>query len=229
MAQVWHDLLFAHWELPAEALRPLLPAPLELDLFEGRAYLGVVPFRMSGVRLRGTPSLPWLSAFPELNVRTYVTLDGRPGVWFLSLDAGNPLAVAIARAWFRLPYYRARMSCEGAGGAVRYASVRTHRGEPPAGLACTYAPRGPAFRAREGTLEHFLTERYWLYAPGLLRAEIQHPPWELQEATAAFGANTMARAHGLELPDADPLLHFARRQDMVTWAPRPVLTAAGVP
>src|SRR6266704_6531932 len=103
MAQRWHDLLFAHWPVPAGELQHLIPTPLTIDTFDGQAWLAVVPFRMSGVRLRGTPAVPWLSAFPELNVRTYVKCEGRPGVWFFSLDAGNPLAVAIARAWFHLP------------------------------------------------------------------------------------------------------------------------------
>ena len=112
MAQSWHDLLFAHWRVEEATLRRHIPAELEIDTYEGQAWLGVVPFRMSGVRLRGTPAIPWLSAFPELNVRTYVVADGKPGVWFFSLDAGNRIAVAIARAWFHLPYFRARMSCE---------------------------------------------------------------------------------------------------------------------
>ena len=108
MAQSWHDLLFAHWQVDAIVLGSLLPSQLQIDTFEGSAWLAIVPFRMTGVRLRGTPALPWLSVFPELNVRTYVTCDGQPGVWFFSLDAGNPLAVTIARAWFHLPYFRAR-------------------------------------------------------------------------------------------------------------------------
>src|ERR1700674_1035433 len=97
MTQSWPDLLFAHWPVDAEKLRALIPERLEIDTFDGRAWLAVVPFRMTNVRLRGTPAVPWLSAFPELNMRTYVTYDGEPGVWFFSLDAGNSLAVAIAR------------------------------------------------------------------------------------------------------------------------------------
>src|ERR1700687_6083754 len=109
MAGTWRDLLFAHWPVATTSLRPLVPARLRIDTFDGQAWLAVVPFRMSGVRLRGTPAMPWLSAFPELNVRTYVRCGAKPGVWFFSLDAGNPLAVGIARAWFHLPYYRAWM------------------------------------------------------------------------------------------------------------------------
>ena len=207
-------------------MRAAVPPSLELDLFDGRAWLGIVPFRMSGVRLRWTPPLPGLSAFPELNVRTYVRLGDRPGVYFFSLDAASSIAVAAARVWFRLPYYRARMSCERDGEAVRYAHLRTHSGAPSAELVARYGPTGPVFHAQPGTLEHFLTERYCLYAAPdarrVWRAEIHHPPWPLQPATASFERNTMARAHGFDLPappDGEPLLHFARRQDVVVWNP----------
>lgn len=221
MAQVWHDLLFAHWPVPADRLRARIPESLELDTFEGRAWLGVVPFRMTGVRLRWTPPLPGLSAFPELNVRTYVRHRDRPGVWFFSLDATNAFAVAAARAWFHLPYFRARMSCEREGEVICYGHERTHTGAPPARFAGRYAPTGPVFRAERGTLEHWLAERYCLYAASadgtLRRADIHHAPWALQAATATIETNTMAAAHGLELPPEPPVLHFARRQDVVVW------------
>src|SRR5580693_1769927 len=142
MAQSWHDLLFAHWPVDARKLRALVPESLEIDQFEGQAWLAVVPFRMTGVRLRGTPAMPWLSSFPELNVRTYVTLGGKPGVWFFSLDAGNPLAVAIARSWFHLPYFRAQMFCEERDGWIYYRSERTHRDVPSGLLEARYRPVG---------------------------------------------------------------------------------------
>jgi len=224
MAQNWHDLLFAHWPLPAAILRPHVPARLEIDTFGGQAWLGVVPFRMSGVRLRGTPALPWLSAFPELNVRTYVVADGKPGVWFFSLDAGNRIAVAIARAWFHLPYYRARMSCEERNGWIEYSSGRAHRGAPCGVLSVRYRPVGVTFCPEHGSLEHFLTERYCLYAAGgngqILRGEIHHAPWPLQTAEAQLTSNTMPEAAGIYLPPAKPLLHFAKRQDVVVWQPQ---------
>jgi uncharacterized protein YqjF (DUF2071 family) len=164
MAQSWHDLLFAHWPIDASLLRPHRPAGLTIDTFEGQAWIAVVPFRMSGVRLRETPALPWLSAFPELNVRTYVVADHRPGVWFFSLDAGSSVAVAIAHAWFHLPYFRARMKCEKRDGWIKYASERTHRGAHPAILEGKYRPAGGVFEAQRGAPEHFLTERYCLYS-----------------------------------------------------------------
>jgi uncharacterized protein len=226
MKQIWHDLLFAHWPIPVAAMRAAVPKQLELDLFEGQAWLGIVPFRMSGVRPRWLPPMPWLSAFPELNVRTYVTHEGKPGVYFFSLDARNPLAVAIARTWFHLPYFRARMSCEPEASdpeGIRYSSVRTHAGAPSAELVGSYRPSDKVFHARSGTLEHWLTERYCLYAAlpdgRTWRADIHHPPWPLQPAVADFERNTMARAHGFELPEVPPLLHFARRQDVVVWNP----------
>jgi uncharacterized protein len=223
MAQTWHDLLFAHWPIPAAALRPHIPPQLEIDTFEGQAWLAVVPFRMSGVRLRVTPALHWLSRFPELNVRTYVTMDGKPGVWFFSLDAGNPLAVSIARAWFHLPYFRARMSCEERNGWIHYRSERTYRGAPSGLLEGRYRPTGEVFFAEPGTLEHFLTERYCLYTAGgmgrIIRGEIHHPPWQLQLAEASFTRNTMAEASGFALPTQVPLLHFAKRQNVVVWRP----------
>jgi uncharacterized protein len=223
MAQSWHDLLFAHWPVDAALLRPLIPQQLQIDIFEGTAWLAVVPFRMTGVRLRGTPAMPWLSAFPELNVRTYVTFGEKPGVWFFSLDARNALAVATARAWFHLPYFRARMSCAERAGWIHYQCRRTHRGAPAGSLKGRYRPVGGAFSAQSGTLEHFLTERYCLYTTDargrVIRGEIHHPPWPLQVAEAEFTGNTMAEASRIVLPARKALLHFAKKQEVVVWRP----------
>ena len=224
MAQSWHDLLFAHWPLPETVLRPHIPAGLAIDTFAGQGWLGVVPFRMSGVRLRGTPAVLWLSAFPELNVRTYVVANEKPGVWFFSLDAGNALAVAAARAWFHLPYFRASMSCEERNDWIEYRSERTHRGAAGGVLQGRYRPVDAVFSTPSGSLEHFLTERYCLYtADGsgrIIRGEIHHAPWPLQPAEAELTKNTMAEAAGFSLPAVRPLLHFSKRQDVVVWRPQ---------
>lgn len=228
MAQTWHDLLFAHWPVRVDEVRHAVPAALETETFDGSAWLGVIPFRMTGVRLRGLPALPGLSAFPELNVRTYVTYRGQPGVWFFSLDAGNALAVAVARRWYHLPYFHARMSCRNEGGWVRYASrrvsdagIRADQVRIEAGFIGRYRPTGEVFKAKRGSLEYFLTERYCLYATDsrsrLYRAEIHHQPWPLQPAEAETEVNTMAQASGLRLPDTPPLAHFARRLEVVVW------------
>jgi uncharacterized protein len=223
MRMTWHDLLFAHWALAPEALRPLVPPPLSLDTFEGRAWLAVAPFHMSDVAPRGIPALPGVAAFPELNVRTYVTYAGAPGVLFFSLDAGSRLAVESARLLYHLPYYHAALSVAPEGAGVRYASRRRDRRGRPAEFRARYAPDGPVFRPAPGSLEHFLVERYCLYAPAprgrLYRADIHHAPWPLQRASAAIETNTMAEAAGVALPAAAPLLHFARRLDVVAWAP----------
>jgi uncharacterized protein YqjF (DUF2071 family) len=222
MTQTWHDLLFAHWRVKPGALRDKVPRAFQLDLFEGEAWIGIVPFRMTNVAPRGVPPLPWISAFPELNVRTYVHVGGRPGIFFFSLDAGRWLAVAAARALFNLPYYRAEMRVVPQGGRVHYESVR-HGADGSAHFRGSYGPEGSPFAADRGSLEYFLTERYCLYHVSRrgrpYRLEIHHPPWSLQAASASVARNTMAEVHGITLADRHPLLHFARRQDMVAWAP----------
>lgn len=227
MAQTWHDLLFAHWEVPVQKMRELVPRGFEIDTFAGKAWIGVVPFRMSGVRLRGTPAVPGLSAFPELNVRTYVTAGGKPGVWFFSLDAANRIAVEVARAWFHLPYFSARMRSEDDGDEIRYVSRRADRRGSGESLQMKYGAGGKYVNAKPGTPEHFLTERYCLYAErgdgALLRGEIHHGPWRLQTARAEFAENTMTKALGLELR-GEPVLHFSKLQEVVVWPPRVVRT-----
>jgi uncharacterized protein YqjF (DUF2071 family) len=222
MTQTWHDLLFAHWPVDPAALRPIVPAILPLDLFGDRAWVGVVPFRMTNVSLRGVPALPWISEFPELNVRTYVRVADRPGVYFFSLDAANRLAVMTARRLLNLPYYLATMTVVSDGQGIAYVSRRDdERNE--AEFKGTYAPTGEPAEPRAGTLEYFLTERYCLYnvdrSGKPYRLDIHHPPWPLQPARAELVRNTMARASKIVLPDSAPLLHFSKRQDMVGWAP----------
>jgi uncharacterized protein len=222
-AQTWRDLLFAHWSLDPDVLRPAVPAQLPIDTFAGRAWIAVTPFEVTGLRPHGTPPVPRLSRFAETNVRTYTTVDGKPGIWFFSLDAASRLAVAAARLAYRLPYFHARMSIERAAGEIAYATRRT-AGEAALGLR--YRPTEPAVAPRPGTLEHFLTERYCLYTVDerrrIRRAEIHHPPWQLQQATADIGLNTMAAPLGLDLHADEPMLHFAARQDVLIWAPKRV-------
>lgn len=253
MSMEWHQLLFAHWPVRPAALAPLLPPGLELQTWEGWAWLGVVPFMMRGVRARLTPALPWVGAFPELNVRTYVTAGGRPGVWFFSLDAGNPLAVRGARYGFHLPYFDAAMRCDVSQTAegrrhslaphsigapvdpphanahpdvVHYHSRRTHQGARPAAFAGGYRPTGPAYRSAPGSLEHWLTERYCLYAANrrgrLWRGEIQHIPWPLQPAEAEIRYNTMGEQIGLGLADPPALLHYVDAIVVAGWWEVPV-------
>jgi uncharacterized protein len=220
MAQTWNDLLFAHWRVPAEKIARLVPQGLEVDQHDGSAWLGITPFVLTGLRLRGTVPLPRLSTFPELNVRTYVTTGGKPGIWFFSLDAASRLAVEGARRTYKLPYHVARMRAERRGEAIEYSSIRLDEGDR--NFEARYRPVGDPFNGEPDSLEWFLTERYCLYAVDrgrLHRAEIQHPPWPLQEAEAEIQANTMA-PNGIDL-QTRPLLHFSKRQDVLIWPLRP--------
>jgi len=224
MTMSWHDLLFLHWPIRPHLLRPLIPAALELDTFDGWAWIGVVPFRMSGVRPRYAPALRCTSAFPEINVRTYVKAHERSGVWFFSLDATSRLAVRVARAWYGLPYYDARIRVDGVGESVRYRSTRVDRSASaaPAEFAASYCPTGPAYRSEGGTLEHWLTERYCLFAADrrgrVGYGDVHHVPWPLQPAEADIESNTMTRWLGITLPATNPVIHFARRLDVVAWS-----------
>jgi uncharacterized protein YqjF (DUF2071 family) len=225
MGQSWIDLLFAHWRADAEALERIVPPQLRpVDRFDGSAWVGVTPFTVHGVRLRRTLPPPVVSRFPELNVRTYVTVDGKPGIYFLSLDAASRSAVAAARRSYRLPYFKARMTVDREPGGIRFRSRRVDSHGPEAAVDCRYRPAGEILNAAPGTLEHFLTERYCLYTLDdkgrIQRGEIQHPPWPLQPAAAEFSANSMAAPYGIELM-GDPLLHFSGRQDVVLWSIAP--------
>lgn len=189
MAQTWRDLLFAHWPLPPDLVREVLPPALPLDTLAGSAWIGVTPFEVAGLRPHGGLPLPVASRFPELNVRTYTTLDGKPGIYFLSLDAASRLAVIAARRAYRLPDFHARMTIERRPPAIRYRSDRTSGDGRAAHFEAAYRPVGDVFHADPGTLDYFATERYCLYTVNETgrppRGEIQHPPWPLQAALAA--------------------------------------------
>lgn len=216
--QSWLDLLFIHWPISADVLRPLVPDGLTIQEFDGTSWIGVVPFRMQGVMRRPLPDVPGISAFPELNVRLYVEADGKPGVWFLSLDATNALAVWAARRFFHLPYHRARMSLVPSGEDIEF---RSDRLKGSARFSASYRPLGAPYESTPGTLEHWLTERYCLYARSpsgqLLRNEVHHLPWPLQSAEAEIKVNTMLAPCGISLPETTPILHFARQIDVIVW------------
>ncbi len=227
MTQIWHELLFAHWPIAADVLRPLVPAILPLDIFDGQAWLGVVPFHVSYARPRGVPSIPGVSRFTEMNVRTYVTVQGIPGVYFFSLDASNPIDVTTARKVFHLPYFNAVMRSLRVDDSIHYRSRRTHRGAPSAQFEALYRPIARVAPALRGTLEYWLTERYCLYTVMkhdlVYRCDIHHQPWPLQAAELETARNTMAQAQGIHLPDTPSLLHYAQRQEVLVWWLRRVL------
>jgi uncharacterized protein YqjF (DUF2071 family) len=223
LGQSWLDLLFAHWPVPRAQLEPHVPAPLELETFQGQSWITISPFVVEALRLAATPPIPAVSRFPELNVRTYVTCQGKPGIWFLSLDAGSRAAVYGARRFFRLPYFNARMEVARAtDGSIQYESWRGDGRGRPARFSAVYSPSGKPSAAALGSIDHFLTERYCLYSRSstgsLYRADIHHRPWQLQPAEAEITTNTMPPPE-LQLEAERPLLHFATRQDVVVWKP----------
>jgi uncharacterized protein YqjF (DUF2071 family) len=219
----WDDLLFAHYTVDPSVLRPHIPAGLELETWDGKAWLGVVPFRMAGVRPRFIPRIPGLSEFAELNLRTYVRRGGIPGVWFFSLDAASPFAVRAARRFFHLPYFDADMKIERDGAAYAYSSRRTHWGEPEGAFEARYAPAGPAYKSLPGTLDDWLTARYCLYAAdsegNIFRGDIHHKPWRLQAATAEIKVNTLGHRLGLDFSAQKPHLLFSEHTEVVAWLP----------
>jgi len=221
MRMTWSELLFAHWAIKPEAVSSLLPKGVTPDTRDGKAWVGVVPFLMSNIAPRYCPPVPGLSRFLELNVRTYVTIGGKPGVWFFSLDAANRVAVRAARASFNLPYMDAKMSLLDNGqGTITYRSRRTHRGEPSAEFDADYSVSGEFEEAVPGSLEHWLTARYCLYSSDrkgrLFRGEIDHRPWSLAPADYTERTNTMGNPFGFDLT-APPHLLIAKPVDVRAW------------
>lgn len=225
----WHELLFLHWRVPAPALQAQLPRGVELETFDGSAWLGVVPFRMVDTRFRWLPRLPTAHTFPELNLRSYVRVGDRSGVWFWSLDAASRLVVEGARLGFGLPYLRARMQCERIGDEVRYRSERTDRRGPLATFVGRWRPAGPFEPAVVGSLEHWLCERYCLFAQRrgrLVIGEIAHPPWRLAKAEVHLDVCDMVRLVGVTLDEAPVSALAAAPLEVVAWSPRVVGVAA---
>jgi uncharacterized protein YqjF (DUF2071 family) len=225
MGQTWRELLFAHWEQAPEVVRRVVPPQLPLDVRDGNAWVGVTPFRVTGLRAHGLPPIPGTSSFREINVRTYVVVDGRPGIYFFSLDASSRAAVLAARRGYRLPYFHADMAMTRDGEDIHYRSVRSSGDGPEAAFEGSYGPTGERLPVVDGSLERWLAERYCLYtidsAGRVLRGDIHHRPWPLQPARATLEMNTMGRQVGLDL-SADPLLHYSARQDTILWRLRPV-------
>ncbi len=219
MHQNWHHLLFLHWEVPPGDLQRLIPPQLTVDSFEGNAYVGLVPFTLTGVRAVLTPPLPWISHFHEVNVRTYVHRDGQdPGVWFFSLDASSAIAVAAARAAYNLPYFHSQIEFQASKDPVPKIDFISHRvdakGTTPANARIRYAPmEGIITRAALGTIEHFLIERYILYTTDdehhLHRARVHHQPYPVQRAEVVELEETLIWAAGIRRSDAHPLRHYA--------------------
>jgi uncharacterized protein len=218
MHQTWGKLLFMHWRVDVSSLRLLVPAQLEIDTFDGSAWIGVIPFTMWDTRMLFLPPVPGLSAMHELNVRTYVHLNGEPGVWFFSLDCNSAAAVLGARTVYHLPYYNALISLSRSGDQIDYALERTD--QPKAKFDATWRVGNKLPPSEVGSIEFFLTERYCLYSESdgnLYQARIHHPQWPLERAEVDSFASTMIEAQGIETPAGEPLLHYAEELKVDIW------------
>jgi uncharacterized protein len=220
MYQSWGSLLFLHWRLPVDLVRRYVPAPLEVDTFDGSAWIGVVPFTMWGIRPLFLPALPGLSSAHELNVRTYVHYRGVPGVWFLSLDVTKRLAVWGARTFFYLPYFHAKIRLDADHQSVDFVHQRRQRGAPEARFEARWTAGELLPEATPDSLDYFLTERYCLYSvyrDRLYRARINHQPWPLRRASLEHLRPTMLSSHSLPEPADDPVVHHGDPVRVGIW------------
>jgi uncharacterized protein YqjF (DUF2071 family) len=220
MHQTWENLLFLHWPVSENAIRPLIPADLEIDTFHGQAWIGITPFEVSNLRLLSLPAMPGLESFLELNVRTYVRHRNVPGIWFLSLDASKFIPSVAARLFFSLPHSEAIMSFEKGDSAFRFCSTRLGAGSAQFDVAWQtglelYSPDAES-------LGFFLVERYCCFATRQTRIEttrVYHAPWKLEEAVLQYYDSTMLSALGLSEPLGPPLAYFSRHLDVEIWTP----------
>jgi uncharacterized protein YqjF (DUF2071 family) len=220
MHQTWGKLLFMHWRIDEKLIRPLIPNDLEIDTFDGSAWIAVTPFTMWDIRAfpRFIPPVPGFSSMHELNVRSYVHFDRVPGVWFFSLDCNSAAAVLGARTFFHLPYYNADIDLEQEGHTIDYSLSRTE--DRPAEFNASWKIGESLRYAHPGSLEFFLTERYCLYSENdneIYRSRIYHEPWPLQKASLVSFESTMIESHGLPTPKGEPLLHYAEEISVDIW------------
>lgn len=218
--QTWAKLLFMHWKLPVETLRAHVPARLEIDTFDGDAWIAVAPFTIRGMRASFLPAIPGFSEMHELNVRTYVHYKGTPGVYFFSLDASSALAVFGARTFFLVPYFNAEMSLKEDGKKIVYHSRRTHANAPAAEFDATWKIGDALGESEPGSLEFFLTERYCFYTvsgEGVYRCRIHHAPWQLREAAVSSFESSMIESHLMPTPKGKPLLHYSEELAVEVW------------
>lgn len=218
-AQTWHDTLFAHYPVEQELVRRLLPPPLTLETYEGQGWISVVAFGVKHFRPRGLPPVPGISAFPEVNLRTYCSFGGKPGIYIFTLDVKSPLTVIGARLLFYLAYYRARMSLRREGSRIAFSSERLRRDFPGTFIA-DYTPIGDVSPPQPGTLAYWLAQRFCVYSldrrQRVYRSEVDHAPWPLQAVEAVIRENTLGTSLGLPLPDA-ALMQYAVRVDVKLW------------
>lgn len=221
MNQKWRDVLFSHWPVSPEALKPYIPAPLKLDTFDSFGWIGIVLFAMDGIYPRGFPFLSLVPKFAEVNVRTYVHYNGKPGVLFMSLDVGDWASLNIAKRWYHLPYSQANVSYQQKHHVFHFEGRRKEQNNIPVLLRGSFTPHSEIFFPKEGRIDHWVTERYCLYSTdkrgNLFRGEIHHPPWPLQKADVDIIENTLFTPFQLDMEGEKPLSHYSKGVDTVFW------------
>jgi len=218
----WRDLLFASWRVPVEMLRPHVPPAHAIDTFDGSAWVTMVPMRVTGMHWRGVPPIQGIDTLRELNLRTYTTRNGKPGVYFLSIECPSVFNDWMAQHCFGVPYYEAQIATYSDGSSFRFAAERTQKDKPPAAFFANFSPTGETFSPQPGTLEQFLVERYCLYFVkdrSIYRGDIHHDDWKLQLAETQIDVNTVPGAAGLDLPAKPDHTVFCIRTDTLIWPP----------
>ncbi|MFC4619557.1 YqjF family protein [Camelliibacillus cellulosilyticus] len=226
MRQTWRNLLFLHWPIPFEKLRPHIPSSLQIDTFNGTAWIGIILFVLEGIYPRGISFISLTPKFPEINVRTYVKRDGKPGIYFMSIDVENWASLKIAKRWYRLPYHSAQISFRKEGRIFHCHSIRKGIGNNSISFEGKYAPVSEVYLSKKGTLDHWLTERYCLFSSknkvGIYCGEIHHQPWPLQKAEIEVVKNTLFTPFHFDLSEVRPIAYFSTGVDSLMWNIRKV-------
>ncbi|MGV3467279.1 MAG: YqjF family protein [Heyndrickxia sp.] len=221
MRQAWRNVLFLHWPVPVEKLRPHIPSSLQIDTFKGSAWLGIILFVLEGIFPLGISSLSLTPSFPETNVRTYVKYNGKPGIYFMSIDVENWASLKIAKRWYRLPYHSAQIFYQKEGQNFNFHSIRKDNESPSIYLKGQYSPISEVYYAKEGTLDHWLTERYCLYSSNNVASiycgDIHHQPWPLQKAEIDLVRNTLFTPFNFDFSKVKPIAHFSTGLDSLMW------------
>lgn len=219
--QKWEDVLFLHWPVSPKELRPHIPPCLHLDLYDDAAWLGIVFFQVKGMRPRALPSVPCISSYLQLNVRTYTTYMGKPGIYFISLDVNSRLASILARAVYSLPFRAANMKIDKQGNEINMVSVMDHSYRKE-GFSCGFTPVSPAFYAKVDSFDYWLLERYCLWSlkrGNLFRTDIHHTKWSLQKAEVIIRSNSMASFLPRKSFLDDPIVHYSALKHALFWLP----------
>lgn len=221
MRQKWRNVLFLHWPIPVEKLRPHIPSSLQIDTFNGSAWLGIILFVLEGIFPFEIPSISLTPKFPEINVRTYVKYDGKPGIYFLSIDVMNWASLKIAKNWYHLPYHSSQIFFQKEEQKFHCHSIRKGNENTPISFKGKYAPVSEVYFPKEGTLDHWLIERYCLYSSNnginIYCGDIHHRPWPLQKAKIELVKNTLFTPFHFDLFEEKPIAHFSIGVDSLIW------------